>query len=423
VHPRTPRRGEPVLAALISLATVVAAACAPIPQSPTLPPVSSPAVGVVVELGLRGLGDVASLRLRLDDGRILDLAVGTVENAVEFPPSHLAEMKSLGLPVRVFFRDEAGRSVAYRFEHVEAMDGSAVPSGSTVPASASPSPAGSTSAGAAVQVVLVSASAWPGGTTVLFTLDEADNTVIEAPDAAVVVTATEVSAPAGQVPVVVSADARFVRVQSSDRPLYAVDLDLVRPGTWHLDVTATIDGVRREGATPLTVSNPGATPGRGDPAPNIHTPTAADVDGNLSLIVGPPFADPRFYDTSVDQAIAQGIPFVLVLDSAKWRTSLYCGLAISMIQRVAREWRQVTFMHVEPFATTVVAGALVLDPPEGAVHFSASAQAWGLGLQGIEVQTSPWVFVVDGTGRVQAKFQGIIGSDELEVALLKLTGG
>jgi hypothetical protein len=364
---------------------------------------------------------VDTFRLRLDDGRVIELHMGASENPTEFPPSHLSEMQTLAAPVRVYFHDENGELVAYRLEHLEPMDGtsrapSAIPTGPPTPSSATAVP------GAAVQVALVSASAWPGGTTVLFTLDEADNTVIDAPDATVTVVATESNPPSGQAAGSVSAVARFVRIPSSGRPVYAVDLDLARPGTWHLDVLATIDGQARAGATPLSLVNPGATPARGDPAPNIHTPTAADVGGNLSLIVGPPFADLRFYDLGVDQALSRGLPFVLVLDSAKWKTSLYCGLAITMIQRVARDWRDVTFMHVEPFATTVIAGALVPDPPDGEIRFSSAAEAWGLGVEGMPVSTSPWVFVVDGSGRVRDKFQGIIGSDELEVALLAITG-
>jgi hypothetical protein len=40
--------------------------------------------------------------------------------------------------------------------------------------------------------------------------------------------------------------------------------------------------------------------------------------------------------------------------------------------------------------------------------------AWG-------VSEPPWVFVIDRDGRLQAKFNGVIGSDELRAALASVT--
>lgn len=278
-----------------------------------------------------------------------------------------------------------------------------------------PTPAGTF--GPPLQVVLVSSSIWPGGTSLLFTLNETDNTLVDDPRARVAITATEVAPPDGQVAGRLATEAHFVRPPSTGRPLFVAEIDFARPGTWHLDVMAVIDGVWRAGASPTTVSWAGATPTRGTPAPTFHTRTSGDAGGNLGTVVGPPFADPRFYQTSVDEALAQHIPFVLVLDSARWRTSIYCGFTILMVEQVAPAWPAMTFMHVEPFKSNIVDGSLVLDPPGGPAEWSPAANAWGLTPDRIDVDTSPWVFVVDGSGHVFSKFQGLIGAEELEAAL------
>jgi hypothetical protein len=289
------------------------------------------------------------------------------------------------------------------------------------PTATIPSP--SRPAGEPVQVVLVSTAAWPGGSTVLFVLEDAANLPIEDPGLTVAVTATEASPPVGGEAASTGGAASLVHVRSSGRALYRLDLDFARPGDWRLSVVAGSPTRSYAGETAMTVLDPGATPGRGDPAPNAHTPTAADAGQNLGNIVTAPYADPRFYETSADEAARSGKPFVLVLDSPRFRASSACGRAITMAIVVARNWRDVTFIHAEPFATTSAAGFLILDPPEGPIRWSAWAEAWGLGPAPWGVESSPWIFVVDAAGRVHATFHGIIGSDELEIALADVTPG
>ncbi len=103
-------------AAFLALVLCTVAACGgPAAASPTVPPLSSPVEGVVTAVDSAGLADVRGFTLRTADGRTLSFEIGRLENGAEFPPGHLSEHIG-GLPVRVFFRNEGGRPVAYRLE-------------------------------------------------------------------------------------------------------------------------------------------------------------------------------------------------------------------------------------------------------------------------------------------------------------------
>jgi hypothetical protein len=86
-------------------------ACTPRPSFP-----DSPVEGVVVSVSSPSLGQVTSFDLRLASGGTLHFFVGTLENATEFPPSHLAEHQATSQPVRVHFRTENGIHTVYRLE-------------------------------------------------------------------------------------------------------------------------------------------------------------------------------------------------------------------------------------------------------------------------------------------------------------------
>jgi len=83
-------------------------------STPAVPP--SPVTGVLLGVTAEGLADVKGFRLRTGDGQEIDFEIGTLENGVEFPPGHLAEHLASSSPVRVFFRPEGDRLVAYRIE-------------------------------------------------------------------------------------------------------------------------------------------------------------------------------------------------------------------------------------------------------------------------------------------------------------------
>jgi hypothetical protein len=82
--------------------------------SPSLP--VSPIDGVVVHVDSTGIGNVTGFTMRLPGGATLGLSLGTLENATQFAPGHLAEHETTGLPVRAWFVVSGGVPIVYRLE-------------------------------------------------------------------------------------------------------------------------------------------------------------------------------------------------------------------------------------------------------------------------------------------------------------------
>jgi hypothetical protein len=102
-----------IVAGLFLLTPLLACACTPVSQTPD---VGSPAEGIVIAVDSSGLTDVRGFTLRTSDGQSFAFVLGTLENATEFPPGHLAEHQATSQPVRVSFRTEDGERVVYRLE-------------------------------------------------------------------------------------------------------------------------------------------------------------------------------------------------------------------------------------------------------------------------------------------------------------------
>jgi hypothetical protein len=77
---------------------------------------ASPVQGVVIAVDSVGLGQVRDFVIRVADGATVTLELGPLENATEFPPSHLVEHMASSEPIRAYYRLEDGNPVAYRIE-------------------------------------------------------------------------------------------------------------------------------------------------------------------------------------------------------------------------------------------------------------------------------------------------------------------
>ncbi len=263
----------------------------------------------------------------------------------------------------------------------------------------------------AVQATVVSRSLWPGRGTVLLALEDAANAPVGGPD--LVVRVAVRPADGGEPRAWV--DARYERLAADGRGLYAADLDLPGPGEVSLAVEATAFGVAHRTVAVARVRDPGETPAIGALAPRTETPTYASADGDLARVTTDPVPDARLYWLSPRAAIELGRPFVLVIDSFAFRPSPACGGALGIVHHLADEYPAVSFIHAEAYATRVAGGRLVADPPGGPLRPAAWAREWG-------ATTAPWVFVVDASGIVRAKFSGIVGTDEIRAAIRSVAG-
>jgi protein SCO1 len=200
---------------------------------------------------------------------------------------------------------------------------------------------------------------------------------------------------------------------------YVPTVDIPSAGRWDLVVeTLGADGTRGRGIASITALDPGGTAALGAPAPAIRTATAGDYGGDQSWVTTDPLPDPRLTATSTSDALAAGRPFVLVVDSIRFRVTPVCGRAVIMAKQLVDRWGATApFIHHEPYRFTVVTTEPVLEGTLEAPHLTDVADAWGVGSAPWGVGSMPWIFVVDGSGVVRAKYQGVMGTADIDVML------
>jgi len=264
---------------------------------------------------------------------------------------------------------------------------------------------------------IVSTSVWSGHGPVILALND-DSGRLNDPTTRATVRLADLEGRSVGPPTAMTA----VRPPGVDRVSYVATLDIPQPGRWRLDVSAFPNGEELAGSVEVTALDPGTTAPIGQPAPTVHTPTLSDVGGNSWAVTTDPAPYLPLSQRSTTDALAAGQPFVLVADSTRFRVSPACGKAIVMARYLVYRWSDVAFIHLEPYRYTVVSNTPVLsgsieDPPVGEV-----AAAWGVDGPPWGATSMPWVFVVDGDGIVRAKYQGLMGSDDIDVMLALITG-
>ncbi len=155
----------------------------------------------------------------------------------------------------------------------------------------------------------------------------------------------------------------------------------------------------------------------GQPAPASVTPTAADAGGDLSTISTDTDPDPRFYELSVSDALAQGRPFVLVFATPAFCQSAQCGPTLDRVKQLAATAPDdIAFINVEPYRLAFTEGRLqpVLDA-NGQLQPVPAVEEWGL-------LSEPWMFAVDGSGIVRASLEGVVTDAELQDVFAAISG-
>lgn len=248
-----------------------------------------------------------------------------------------------------------------------------------------------------VYPLFVSSELVVGENRVLMGLLNEDDAPIGSPDLEVSVSFYNLAQSATEP--VAQRDMEFVWMIPDRQGVYVTRTEFDEPGEWGAEVEVHGRKIDETVRTQITVAKKGSTPAVGDKAPASDTPTSAAA-GKLSKISTDHHPDPRFYETSVADAIAAGSPFVLTFATPKFCQTAVCGPTLDIVKGVAESYPDMTFIHAEPFE---------VDKYPELVPTEVTGQ-WGL-------RTEPWVFVVDERGRIAAKFEGTVSAPELKDAL------
>ncbi|HKZ18808.1 MAG TPA: thioredoxin family protein [Acidimicrobiia bacterium] len=181
--------------------------------------------------------------------------------------------------------------------------------------------------------------------------------------------------------------------------IYLIRDTFDQEGTWWVKLRP--QGMTESMQASFIVGNDDPMPGIGDPAVSIETRTTAEHE--LSEISSDPDPDPSFYELSLDQALTNGQPTVVVFASPAFCTSQTCGPMLDQVEAVANEHPGVNYLHVEIYEN------LDAESFED-LRISEAVSAWGL-------PSEPWVFVMDSQGKVTSRFEGALGEGEIEEAL------
>lgn len=199
------------------------------------------------------------------------------------------------------------------------------------------------------------------------------------------------------------------------RRLYRSRVSLHALGRWTIEVRAQQHGRGVQGTSVFDVLPDEGTPALGSIVPGGATPTMRDAMSMMHAISSDPQPLTAFYTWSLDAALQQHQPTVFVMDSYAFRPNAACGGALGILHEIFIDYPGLTIIHAEPWHMAAGHdGMLTLDPPEGPPVLTDYAEAWG-------ITEPPWVFVIDRDGRLQAKFNAIIGSDELRAAIASVT--
>jgi protein SCO1/2 len=268
---------------------------------------------------------------------------------------------------------------------------------------------------------VVSSSVWAGGASPVI-LSLFDGAGVRMNDPALRVTAQLQDAAGTAVGRAVEAVA--VQPRGVPEVSFVPNLDIPAAGRWRLAIEAvSAEGDARHGTFDLLALDPGGSAALGAQAPTVRTPTSADFGGDLTWVTTDPLPDPRLSQTATTDALAAGTPFVLVVDSYQFKVTPACGRALVMAKRLLDRWTTVPFIHHEPYRYTVVTTEPVLAGTLADPRLTAAAEAWGVGVAPWGVGSMPWIFIVDGDGIVRAKYQGVIGSADVDVILSLMAEG
>jgi hypothetical protein len=142
----------------------------------------------------------------------------------------------------------------------------------------------------------------------------------------------------------------------------------------------------------------------GEKAPVIHTPTAADVGGDMAKIDTRVPPD-QMHEVDFADAVGKK-PVVLVFATPALCQSRVCGPVVDVAQQVADSYKgKADFIHMEIWNDN--------DISKGP---RPQVQAYNL-------ETEPWTFLIDKNGIVRDRIEGAFGVSELEEAMRTIVPG
>lgn len=281
--------------------------------------------------------------------------------------------------------------------------------GATPTTQTSAPPSGTTAGGGpTVLPQIISSELAVGQNRVLFSfLDSTGTRPAATPDRTVKV---HFNGPSGES--IDAPDGTFVWAIENERGVYYTHADFPTAGSWQAEFTTAAPGAPTETIRfAFDVKQDASAIRPGEKAPSVRTPTLADVGGDARRVSTDQQPVDRLYETSEDEAIAAGKPFVLAFATPKFCTTAQCGPTLDRLKPIAQAHPDVTFINVEPYELKWDGSQLQpVLAANGGLQPVPAVNAFG-------ILTEPYVYVVGGDGVVEASFEAIFGDEEIDQAV------
>jgi hypothetical protein len=187
--------------------------------------------------------------------------------------------------------------------------------------------------------------------------------------------------------------------------VYSTQIDFPSDGVWRLAALIKEEGELKAKVLPSAVVGEfSSIPRPGQRAPLIHTPTAADVGGDLSKITT---RVPPDTQNKVDYAEVLGKePILLLFATPQFCQSRVCGPVVDVAEQAKQEdGEEAAFIHMEIYNDN--------DPGKG-VRPQVRA---------LHLPSEPWLFAIDRNGVVRDAVEGAFGLKLLHEAVEKAVSG
>ena len=196
------------------------------------------------------------------------------------------------------------------------------------------------------------------------------------------------------------------------RGLYRTEVEFDCIGEWGAEIF--FEGEDGEWLTErlrFAVNPLGGTPAIGEAAPlsDSLTATTAEEVAYISTDTNPYLPA---YDKTVAQTVTSGKPSFVFFATPAFCQTGFCGPTVELVKSVAKEHpEELEFVNVEPYHLHMTENGLqpLLDE-EAQLQPVDAALEWGIPVE-------PYLFLLDAEGKVFAKFEGVVGGDELRAAV------
>lgn len=204
--------------------------------------------------------------------------------------------------------------------------------------------------------------------------------------------------------------ATAVRIQSPDglTAIFAHEREFRRAGSWGVEVrvqlpegTSYSKGIRFE----VQAGSRSVLPG--EPAPRSESPTLADVDNDVTRLTSASEPNSAFYERSIAEAVASGRPTLILFATPSFCETRFCGPGYDIVSTIEQRYGpEMNFVHVEVYS--------------GLPNPAANNWARAAAMEEFGLQTEPWLYLVDRTGTVVYRVEGMFTQQEIEQQLDRL---